>query len=212
MEWAGPYCSEAAAQPGSATCRTCCSRPGRPTRARREGAWPFVICDWLRDCAGNVIRLIRDEIVEVDDPTGNGAGAVRNCSHLDLVRVLAWIWALQPNAGYLSVRYPRQSHETNEQPCRQEERFYESSCAFTIRGEMCWLARGGAKIRNLGLAAKVAYKRSTSQSTFENEQPRSFPRQGDPENVQGSPDQGPQGSTTPASCGEREKQSFGGFS
>ena len=44
----------------------------------------------------------------------------------------------------------------------------------TIRGEMCWLARGGAKLRNLGRAAKVAYKRSS----FENEQPRSFPGRG----------------------------------
>ena len=69
--------------------------------------------DFLRDRAGNVICLIHDEIVEVDDPTGNGAGAVRDCIHLDLVRVLTWFWALQPNAGYLSVRYPRQSHQTN---------------------------------------------------------------------------------------------------
>jgi hypothetical protein len=25
----------------------------------------------------------------------------------------------------------------------------------TIRGEMCWLARGGTKVRNLGRAAKL---------------------------------------------------------
>ena len=58
--------------------------------------------------------LIHGDIVEVDNPTGNGARAVCDRIHLDVVLVLAWFWALQPNACYLSMHYPRQSHEANE--------------------------------------------------------------------------------------------------
>ena len=124
--------------------------------------------------------MIHDIVIEVDDPTGNGTGAVRNYIHLDLVRVLTWLWALQPNAGYLSVRYPRQSHETNEHYADKKRGSTRVHVGYHPGRNV--LARAcGAKVRDLGLAAKVAYKRSS----FENEQPWSFPRRGDQEKVPG---------------------------
>jgi hypothetical protein len=126
--------------------------------------------DLLRDFTGNDICLVHDAIIEVDDPTRNGTGAVCDCIHLDLVRVLTWLWALQPNAGYLSVCYLGQSNQTDERHADKKRGSTTVHVGYHP-GEMCGPARGGAKVRNLGRAVKIAYKRSL----FENEQPRSFP-------------------------------------